>query len=102
MVKKRIFSALTAIALSFAAVPVFTTTVENQQIPLVASAADEYTVPDVNIASMGIPDLDSFKFVSDMTLGFKLGLRNEEQRSWFCILNNTDFFHVLNQRFNIK
>jgi len=73
MVKKRIFSALTAIALSFAAVPVFTTTVENQQIPLVASAADEYTVPDVNIASMGIPDLDSFKFVSDMTLGFNLG-----------------------------
>ncbi|MBE6859719.1 MAG: glycoside hydrolase family 5 [Ruminococcus sp.] len=73
MVKKRILSTLTALALSFAAVPVFTTTVPNQQASLTAVAAGDYNVPDVKIDSMGIPDIDSFKFVSDMTLGFNLG-----------------------------
>ena len=73
MIKNKILSALTALTLGFAAVPAITADVSYESLPLTAAAASSYTIPDVNIASKGIPDLDSFKFTADMALGFNLG-----------------------------
>lgn len=73
MIKKRILSALAALTMAVTIAPSFTENVSYNAIPLTAVAASEYTIPELDIQSKGIPDMDSFKFVSDMTLGWNLG-----------------------------
>lgn len=71
--KKRIFSAVTAFVMTASTVPVLASVIYANTTSTPAYAEGEYTIPDLNIESKGIPDLDSFKFVSDMTLGINLG-----------------------------
>lgn len=71
--KRKVFSAVTALVMTVSSAPVLASVIYSNTAATTAYAEGEYTIPDLNIESKGIPDLDSFKFVSDMTLGINLG-----------------------------
>jgi aryl-phospho-beta-D-glucosidase BglC (GH1 family) len=74
MIKKRICSAIIALAMVASVSPSFTTGFFTNAVSSTASKTDSnYTIPQLNIQAKSIPALDSFKFVSDMKLGINLG-----------------------------
>ncbi len=73
MIKKRIFSFVTACAITVSSVPFLASVIYSNTASTSAYAEGEYTIPELNIASRDVPDLDSFKFAADMELGWNLG-----------------------------
>ncbi|MDD6346053.1 MAG: cellulase family glycosylhydrolase, partial [Oscillospiraceae bacterium] len=73
MIKKRIFSLLTAAAMTVSSVPFLASVIYTNTASTTAYAEGEYTIPELNIPSRDVPDLDSFRFAADMELGWNLG-----------------------------
>lgn len=65
MMRKRVLSAVAAVAMAAVSLP----SVNGAN----SVSAESYTIPELNIASKGIPDLDCFQFTAEMGAGFNLG-----------------------------
>ena len=73
MIKKRIFSFLTAAAMTVSSVPFLASVIYSNTASTQAYAEGEFSIPELNIESRNVPDLESFKFAADMKLGWNLG-----------------------------
>ena len=73
MIKKRIFSFLTATMMTVSSVPFLASVIYANTSSTQAYAEGEFSIPELNIESRNIPDLDSFKFSAGMKLGWNLG-----------------------------
>ncbi|MDD7185734.1 MAG: glycoside hydrolase family 5 protein, partial [Oscillospiraceae bacterium] len=73
MIKKRIFSFLTATVMTVSSVPFLASVIYSNTASTQAYAEGEFSIPELNIESRNVPDLESFKFAADMKLGWNLG-----------------------------
>jgi len=73
MIRKRIFSFLTAAAMTASSIPFLASVIYSNTASTQAYAEGEYIIPELNIPSRDVPDLESFKFAADMELGWNLG-----------------------------
>ncbi|MGN1223607.1 MAG: glycoside hydrolase family 5 protein, partial [Ruminococcus sp.] len=72
MIKKRITSFISAVAMVMVTVP--TVAISTcLQTPLTVYSESEYAVPDLKMENKKIPDTESFHFVNAMGAGFNLG-----------------------------
>ncbi len=73
MLKKRLCSFVTALAMTATSVPFLASVIYSNTASTPAYAQGEFTIPELDIKSKAIPDLDCFKFAADMELGINLG-----------------------------